>query len=123
MQLLVSEELDSGPVGRLARVACRRLAGLHAGAQPDAGTTSANVQSIGATAPRIPQDYAFEPSLYTGLPPTQEFPSVPYGPLHFHCERPLNSWTDPLDLNAGWLTGLTDLNTEVPYVQCVPRAI
>jgi alpha-amylase len=29
----------------------------------------------------------------------------------------LNSWTDPLDLNAGWLTGLVDLNTEVPYVQ------
>jgi alpha-amylase len=32
-------------------------------------------------------------------------------------ERPLNSWTDPLDLNAGWLNGLVDLNTEVPYVQ------
>uniref|UniRef100_A0A6B2L9E4 Uncharacterized protein n=1 Tax=Arcella intermedia TaxID=1963864 RepID=A0A6B2L9E4_9EUKA len=24
----------------------------------------------------------------------------------------MNSWNDPLDLNAGWLTGLTDLNTE-----------
>jgi alpha-amylase len=40
-----------------------------------------------------------------------------YGPTDFHCERPLNSWTDPLDLNAGWLTGLTDLNTEKDSVQ------
>lgn len=29
----------------------------------------------------------------------------------------LNSWTDPLDLNAGWLDGLVDLNTEKDYVQ------
>jgi alpha-amylase len=29
----------------------------------------------------------------------------------------LNSWTDPLDLNAGWLTGLVDLNTEKDFVQ------
>ena len=36
-----------------------------------------------------------------------EFPAAAYGPLHFHCERVLNSWNDPLDLNAGWLTGLT----------------
>jgi alpha-amylase len=27
------------------------------------------------------------------------------------------SWTDPLDLNAGWLTGLVDLNTEREDVQ------
>ena len=40
-----------------------------------------------------------------------------YGPTDFHCERALNSWTDPLDLNAGWLTGLTDLNTEKDNVQ------
>merc|ERR1712187_267702 len=53
----------------------------------------------------------------TGKPPSQEFPAVPYGPLDFHCERSLNSWTDPLDLNAGWLSGLTDLNTEREHVQ------
>ena len=46
-----------------------------------------------------------------------QFPAVPYGPTDFHCERVLNSWTDPLDLNAGWLTGLTDLNTEKENVQ------
>ena len=53
----------------------------------------------------------------TGLPPSQEFPAAMYGPTDFHCERPLNSWTDPLDLNAGWLTGLVDLNTEKANVQ------
>ena len=39
------------------------------------------------------------------------------GPTDFHCERALNSWTDPLNLNAGWLSGLTDLNTEKEHVQ------
>jgi hypothetical protein len=63
------------------------------------------------------QDFAFTPNANTGLPPSQEFASVPYGPTDFHCERALNSWNDPLDLNAGWLEGLVDLNTEVPYVQ------
>jgi hypothetical protein len=37
--------------------------------------------------------------------------------MDFHCERVLNSWNDPLDLNAGWLTGLTDLNTERDHVR------
>lgn len=52
-----------------------------------------------------------------GKPPSQEFPAVPYGPQDFHCERALNSWTDPVNLNAGWLSGLTDLNTERENVQ------
>eukprot|EP00128_Syssomonas_multiformis_P001790 Colp12_sorted_trinity150504_noHs@268 len=52
-----------------------------------------------------------------GYPPQQEFPAVPFEPVDFHCERSLNSWSDPLVLNAGWLTGLTDLNTERPNVQ------
>ena len=42
---------------------------------------------------------------------------MPYGPTDFHCERVLNSWSDPLDLNAGWLTGLVDLNTEKDNVR------
>ena len=29
----------------------------------------------------------------------------------------LNAWNDPLQLNAGWLTGLVDLNTETDKVQ------
>lgn len=63
------------------------------------------------------QDYQFQPNNYTRLPPSQEFPAVPYNPTHFHCERVLSSWTDPVDLNAGWLEGLVDLNTEDPYVR------
>jgi len=67
--------------------------------------------------PFYTQDFVYEPNWNTGLPPSQEFPGVPWSPVDFHCERALNSWTDPLDLNAGWLTGLTDLNTERPEVQ------
>ena len=29
----------------------------------------------------------------------------------------LNSWSDPFQLNNGWLTGLADLNTESEYVR------
>lgn len=61
--------------------------------------------------------YQYENVSYTGLRPGTEFPAVPYGPLHFHCERSLNSWTDPLILNAGWLDGLCDLNSEDEYVR------
>ncbi len=67
---------------------------------------------VNGSSPLWTQGYTFEPAANTGLPPMQEFPAVPYGPLDFHCERALNSWTDPLDLNAGWLSGLVDLNTE-----------
>ena len=54
---------------------------------------------------------------YTGKRPVLEFPAVPYGPSDFHCERSLSSWTDGNILNLGWLSGLTDLNTEKEYVQ------
>jgi len=60
-------------------------------------------------------EYMYNPN--TGKSPSQEFPAVPYGPTDFHCERTLSSWTDPLTLNAGWLVGLVDLNTEKEYVQ------
>lgn len=69
------------------------------------------------TTPTYTQDFQYDANPNTGLPASQEFPAVPYQPSHFHCERVLNSWTDPLDLNAGWLDGLVDLNTEHPYVQ------
>jgi alpha-amylase len=71
----------------------------------------------GGHSPFYTQDYTYTVGTHTGKQPLQEFPAVPYGPTDFHCERPLNSWTDPLDLNAGWLTGLTDLNTEKENVQ------
>jgi len=59
----------------------------------------------------------YENSNNTGLRPGLEFPSVPYIPTDFHCERSLNSWTDPFLLNNGWLSGLADLNTENNYVR------
>jgi len=71
----------------------------------------------GGHSPYYTQGFTYTQGKHTGNPPSQEFPAVPYAPLDFHCERALNSWTDPLDLNAGWLTGLTDLNTERDNVQ------
>jgi len=91
-------------------------------ANPKHRNPNANCQEFGAKqstadSPMYTQDYVYSESDVTGLPPLQEFPAAAYGPTDFHCERVLNSWTDPLDLNAGWLTGLTDLNTEKDYVQ------
>eukprot|EP00823_Brevimastigomonas_motovehiculus_P006138 TRINITY_DN4910_c0_g1_i1.p1 TRINITY_DN4910_c0_g1~~TRINITY_DN4910_c0_g1_i1.p1 ORF type:complete len:625 (+),score=121.29 TRINITY_DN4910_c0_g1_i1:72-1946(+) len=67
--------------------------------------------------PFYTQSFAYTYGTHTDQAPSQEFPAAAYGPTHFHCERSLNSWTDPLCLNAGWLSGLVDLNTELPYVQ------
>jgi alpha-amylase len=69
------------------------------------------------SSPFFSQCFTYLPMEQNNLSPMQEFPAVPYGPLDFHCERALNSWDDPLDLNAGWLTGLVDLNTERENVQ------
>ncbi|PPQ72965.1 hypothetical protein CVT24_000167 [Panaeolus cyanescens] len=54
---------------------------------------------------------------FTGTRPTMEYPAVPYGPTDFHCERSLNDWNSGELITRGWLVGLTDLNTEKPYVQ------
>lgn len=67
--------------------------------------------------PYYTHNFMFQNSTNSGLRPGDEYPSVPYHPTDFHCERPLNSWNSPIDLNYGWLTGLTDLNTESEYVQ------
>ena len=61
--------------------------------------------------------WQYENNKYTHLRPGMEFPAVPYTASDFHCERSLNSWTDPFILSHGWLTGLTDLNTEKDYVR------
>ena len=61
--------------------------------------------------------WQYQNNIYTGKRPGLEFPSVPYFASDFHCERALNSWNDGNLLNYGWLTGLTDLNTEKVYVQ------
>ena len=70
-----------------------------------------------AGSPFFTHCYQYQNSSVSGVRPGTEFPAVPYGPLHFHCERSLNSWTDPLILNAGWLVGLCDLNSEDEYVR------
>eukprot|EP01017_Pseudomicrothorax_dubius_P005323 TRINITY_DN11322_c0_g1_i4.p1 TRINITY_DN11322_c0_g1~~TRINITY_DN11322_c0_g1_i4.p1 ORF type:complete len:511 (+),score=122.74 TRINITY_DN11322_c0_g1_i4:116-1648(+) len=70
-----------------------------------------------AGSPFYSQGWAYANVPYTGERPGMEFPSVPYGPLDFHCERVLNSWTDPFILNNGWLVGLSDLDSERPYVR------
>jgi alpha-amylase len=80
-------------------------------------TTSADFNGNGKPSFAATQGFTFEYNENTQQAPTQEFPGVPYGPLDFHCERALSSWTDPLILNAGWLVGLTDLNTERENVQ------
>ena len=62
--------------------------------------------------------YTYEINPFTGRPNNVlEFPGVPYGPMDFHCEKPLNSWTDPDNLNTGWLSGLADLDTSKDYVR------
>lgn len=70
-----------------------------------------------SSSPYYTHCYQFKNVSYTDNRPGNEFPAVPYGPLHFHCERGLNSWTDPFQLNAGWLVGLADLNSEDDYVK------
>ncbi|KAF4042141.1 Alpha amylase [Phytophthora infestans] len=61
--------------------------------------------------------FTYGVNAYTNARPALEFPAVPFGPTDFHCERSMSSWTDPLQLETGWLSGLTDLNTETTYVR------
>ncbi|KAK3271529.1 hypothetical protein CYMTET_20131 [Cymbomonas tetramitiformis] len=94
-------------------------ANVHRNAQGGSCTKWGNKTSSlpGGHSPMYTQGFTYTCSNSTGRPAMQEFPAAAYGPTDFHCERALNSWTDPLDLNAGWLTGLTDLNTEKDSVR------
>ncbi len=74
-------------------------------------------KSSTALSPYYTQDYNYVNNTNTQLHPGLEYPAVPYFTSHFHCERSLNSWTDPFSLNAGWLVGLSDLNGEMQYVR------
>lgn len=62
-------------------------------------------------------NWTYEFNENTGLIPGCEFPSAAYNAMDFHCERGLSSWTDPFQLNNGWLSGLADLDTESDYVR------
>lgn len=68
-------------------------------------------------APFFTQEFMYKNSNNTNLPPGLEFPGAAYIQTDFHCERSLNSWTDPFILNNGWLVGLSDLDTESEYVR------
>lgn len=48
-----------------------------------------------AGSPYFTHDWCYQNSNNTGLRPGLEYPSVPYIPTDFHCERSLSSWTDP----------------------------
>ncbi|KAL3668048.1 hypothetical protein V7S43_006917 [Phytophthora oleae] len=74
-------------------------------------------KSSSKKSPYYTHSYTYGVNAYTNARPALEFPAVPYGPTDFHCERTMNSWTDPLQLETGWLTGLTDLNTQKTYVR------
>jgi alpha-amylase len=76
-----------------------------------------SAKSSSGQMPYFTHNFMFENSTNTGLYPGDEYPGVPYNPTDFHCERSLNSWNSPFDMNYGWLSGLVDLNTESPYVQ------
>ena len=69
------------------------------------------------SSPYFTHSFTWQDSNNTGLKPGNEFPSVPYIATDFHCDRGLNSWTDPFQLNYGWLSGLLDLDTEADYVR------
>ncbi|KAG9397163.1 Alpha amylase catalytic domain [Carpediemonas membranifera] len=77
----------------------------HCTTWPGKQTTAANMS------PYYTECFDYIPNDNTGLPWMEEFPGAAWQSVDFHCQRALNSWTDPLDLDAGWLTGLTDLNT------------
>lgn len=84
--------------------------------------SSLNINNQGSAidvgpSPMYTQTFAYTEGEYSGKPPSQEYPAAHLGPTDFHCERPLNSWTDPLQLNAGWLSGLVDINTEKDTVR------
>jgi len=73
-------------------------------------------ESTGSS-PYFTHSWNFKKSENTGLIPGMEYPAAALTAKDFHCERSLNSWTDPFLLNNGWLVGLADLDTESIYVR------
>ena len=46
-----------------------------------------------------------------------EYPAVPYGPMDFHCQKPIVDYSNFNNVMYGWLDNLADLNTESDYVR------
>lgn len=74
-------------------------------------------KSSSAGSPYFTHSWTWQVSDNTGLTPGMEYPAAAYMAEDFHCDRGLNSWTDPFALNYGWLSGLADLDTESDYVR------
>jgi len=81
------------------------------------GCTTWGNKNGSAGSPWYTEGYQYQNVTWTNNYPGNEYPAVPYGPTDFHCQRALNSWTDPFTLNYGWLENLCDLNTEKDYVR------
>ena len=71
----------------------------------------------GKGSPYFTHSWTYETAENTGLIPGCEFTNAALIATDFHCERSLSSWTDPFQLNNGWLSGLADLDTESDYVR------
>ena len=81
------------------------------------GCTSWGPKVSTGGSPYFTHSYTWQLSNNTGLKAGNEFPAATYIATDFHCDRPCNRWTDPFNLNYGWLSGLVDLRTESEYVQ------
>jgi alpha-amylase len=69
------------------------------------------------TSPFYTHSWDWKLNSRTGQEPGMEYPGAGYTPVDFHCDRGLNSWSDPFQLNYGWLSGLSDLDTESDFVR------
>lgn len=76
-----------------------------------------STSSEASPSPYFTHNWTYEYPENTGLIPGLEYPNAAYIATDFHCERSLSSWSDPFQLNNGWLSGLADLDTENDYVR------
>jgi alpha-amylase len=98
---------DANPLHRNPQAGCAKWGAKESSGDPRWSSVSDSISNEGARSqmgpsPFYTQKFAYATSGRTQQPPSQEFPAAAYGPTDFHCERALNSWTDPLILNAGW---------------------
>ncbi|RNA38528.1 Alpha catalytic domain containing [Brachionus plicatilis] len=94
---------------------------MHEHRNPQAGCTKwgnkTSSAPIDRQSPFYTHAYTYKYNPNSGEPPSNEFPGSAIGPLDFHCDRSLGSWSDLFILNNGWLVGLTDLDTSLDNVR------
>ena len=76
----------------------------------EAGETGETV--VERSSPMYTSQFTYIYNHNTEKPPGLEFPGAAFGPLDFHTEKALNSWTDINIMTNSWLVGLSDLATE-----------